>query len=77
MTLLKNLVLLVWLFLRIEKWISKSDPDFIPYSVVSDLNTVRNLTLRENNFNFAVGLYDLKKFKWVKIKPEFGFLQLK
>ena len=39
-TLLSNGLLAVWLFIRVNKWYWKSDPDFWPYTVISDLDKV-------------------------------------
>ena len=39
-TMLSNAVLIFWLYVKINKLYSKSDPEFFPYSVISDLNTV-------------------------------------
>jgi hypothetical protein len=55
---------------------NRSDPEFFPYTVVSDLNTIQNQTFKDNRFNFAVGLFDPRTGKFSKIKPEFGNLEM-
>ena len=62
---------MVWVCLKIEKWVTRSDPEFFPYKVITDLSEVNNVTFRENGFNIAVGLYDFKG-KFLDIEPEFG-----
>ena len=75
-TLLSNGLLAVWLYFRVAKWYTKDDPDFFPYTVISDLDTVKDQVLKKNGFNFAIGLFDPIKAKWSKIEPEFGTFQI-
>ena len=55
-TFLKNLLLIFWVYSRLQKLINRNDPEFIPYSISSDLSTIQNQTFKGNSFNFAIGV---------------------
>jgi len=73
-TLITRALLIFWLSMRVSKWYLKNDPDFISNEVISDLSKVKNVTFRDNNFNIAFGVFDLRKNDWTDIEPENGHL---
>ena len=69
-------MLAVWVYNRLLKFVARTDPDFIPYNIVSDLNTVNNQTFEGNRFNFAIGIFSPRTGKYDAIEPEFGRFEL-
>ena len=74
-TLIARIFLLYVATTKFIQLYSRSDPNFTPYTVQTDLSKEPKLNWKDNKFNFSMSLFSFAVAGPIEIPPEFGYIQ--